>query len=868
MKRIVRKFAVGISLLLMMSATAVIFSNADRTPLLATGDTIVGEDTDGSIRPQANVNKTRDEAVAWCKAQIGLPGKDYDGAYGVQCVDLIRYYTSWLGKDLGIAAGDGGADNYATQSIPTSHYTRYGNDTVPQPGDIFVWKRNTYGAGSVGHVGVIYEVGSNYYKYIDYSGSTHRGALGTTKKDGRQNFTKIIRPNFKVAEVTPTGAPIPGGDRIIPDGDYIIANAGGAGKSDIYYLDIEGSAIPAPDDRNVALWIASPDAIGIEDAWTITYNGGYYNIRQKGTNMCLDLYKNNKARGTNVQVYHDNSADPQKWVISSNERNGYRIQAKSSGFSVDLASGTLERTNNIRVWSANDSDAESWLFIPYKPSQPISNGRYILLSAIASGWTMDVSGNSGDIPDGTNVQLWADAAGISQWNSFDFTALSNGYYKVIHAASGKALTVAGGSAAKGTNIALYGYSGSLSQQWAIKKNDYGYVLISRNSGMALDVSGGVLQSGTNIAQYRYNGGKNQAWSFVKAEYTVNYNANGGAGAPSSQKKYYNTNLVLAGTQPTRDGYIFTGWATTNNATSATYQPGGNYNANADITLYAVWSALPSAPTNVQAVPSSTTSITVSWDAVNGASGYQVWRRSSATGSFTSLGTYTTTSKVSTGLESGKIYYYKVRAYKLVNGVKYYGSFSSVVCMTTKVAKPENVKAVSASATSVKITWDAVSGATGYQVCRATSENGSYSILGYYTTTSKISKSLTTGTKYFYKVRAYKEVNGEKYFGAYADVVSAIPKPSKPSNVKATVSSATAVTVSWNEVAGATGYEVYRCETSNGTYVKLGTLTGTSRKCPGLTSGKTYYFKVRAYTTVNGTKVYGNYSSVVSATPKK
>ncbi len=276
---------------------------------------------------------------------------------------------------------------------------------------------------------------------------------------------------------------------------------------------------------------------------------------------------------------------------------------------------------------------------------------------------------------------------------------------------------------------------------------------------------------------------------------------------------------------------------------------------------------PAAPKNVQALPTSTTSITITWDAVSGASGYQVWRGTSATGSFTALGSYTTTSKVSTGLTAGTTYYYKVRAYKLVNGTKYFGSYSSVVSSPTKVAKTANVKAVSASGTSIKVTWDTVQGATGYQVWRGESATGSFTALGSYTTNSKVSTGLTPNKTYYYKVRAFNEVNGTRYYGAYSDIVSANPKLATPSGVKAAVSSATAVTVSWNKVTGATGYEVWRCETSNGTYVKLGSLTETTRKCPGLTTGKTYYFKVRAYVTVNGTKYYSSYSSVVSATPK-
>lgn len=72
-------------------------------------------------------------------------------------------------------------------------------------------------------------------------------------------------------------------------------------------------------------------------------------------------------------------------------------------------------------------------------------------------------------------------------------------------------------------------------------------------------------------------------------YTVSYNANGGSGAPASQTKTKDITLTLSGTKPTRSGYTFLGWATSSSATSASYQPGGSYTANASVTLYAVWS---------------------------------------------------------------------------------------------------------------------------------------------------------------------------------------------------------------------------------------------------------------------------------------
>ena len=78
---------------------------------------------------------------------------------------------------------------------------------------------------------------------------------------------------------------------------------------------------------------------------------------------------------------------------------------------------------------------------------------------------------------------------------------------------------------------------------------------------------------------------------AKTSYAVTYNANGGSGAPSSQTKWYNENLTLSATTPTRTGYKFLGWATSSTATSASYQPSASYTSNAALSLYAVWKPL-------------------------------------------------------------------------------------------------------------------------------------------------------------------------------------------------------------------------------------------------------------------------------------
>lgn len=76
-----------------------------------------------------------------------------------------------------------------------------------------------------------------------------------------------------------------------------------------------------------------------------------------------------------------------------------------------------------------------------------------------------------------------------------------------------------------------------------------------------------------------------------------------------------------------------------------------------------------------------------------------------------------------------------------------------------------------------------------------------------------------------------------------------------------------VAVSWKKVTGATGYQVQRAASKSGKYTTVKTTSAASYTNTGLTAKKTYYYKVRAYKTINGVKYYGKWSSVKSATTK-
>jgi lactocepin len=188
------------------------------------------------------------------------------------------------------------------------------------------------------------------------------------------------------------------------------------------------------------------------------------------------------------------------------------------------------------------------------------------------------------------------------------------------------------------------------------------------------------------------------------------------------------------------------------------------------------------------------------------------------------------------------------------------------------AAPTSLKAVSSDYNKLTVSWAKVSGATGYEVYRATSKTGKYSKVATIKSGGTVryaDSKLATGQTYYYKVLAYRTVEGKKLISPYSSIVSGKPVLKAPTGLKTVSSDYNKLTVSWAKVSGATGYEVYRATSKTGKYSKVATIKsgGTVRYADSkLTTGKTYYYKVLAYRTEKGKKQAGPYSKIVSGKP--
>ncbi|MCB6993457.1 S8 family serine peptidase [bacterium 210820-DFI.6.37] len=167
-------------------------------------------------------------------------------------------------------------------------------------------------------------------------------------------------------------------------------------------------------------------------------------------------------------------------------------------------------------------------------------------------------------------------------------------------------------------------------------------------------------------------------------------------------------------------------------------------------------------------------------------------------------------------------------------------------------------AASATYKSVKLKWKSIPNADGYDIYR----NGKKikgDVSG--TATSWTNTGLKTGTKYSYKIKAYYKVGNKKEYCGFSSVKSAKPAL-KAASVK-TKKGKGKITLTWSKVSGATGYTVYRYSASKKKYVKKKTLKKRTYIDKNVKKGKKYSYKVRAYRTVGGKKIYGPYSKKVS-----
>ena len=239
---------------------------------------------------------------------------------------------------------------------------------------------------------------------------------------------------------------------------------------------------------------------------------------------------------------------------------------------------------------------------------------------------------------------------------------------------------------------------------------------------------------------------------------------------------------------------------------------------------------------------SDTSISLKWTKAADVEEYHIYRASSAGGEYVEIGTSDTNTYKDTGLAFNKSYYYKVSASNSAGT----GLMSSCFKAAT-VSVPSKVTGLVQTGKvkdTVTISWTGNSDADSYNIYRASSAGGKYTLSGTSKKNSFTDSGLKVKTAYYYKVEAVNGAGtGEKSDALKAETIS---ETGKVTGIVRTARTRSTITFKWTADENAEGYYVYRSNAYNGTYSRIATVTSNTYKDTGRTAGRSYYYKIKAY----------------------
>lgn len=304
----------------------------------------------------------------------------------------------------------------------------------------------------------------------------------------------------------------------------------------------------------------------------------------------------------------------QTYTVSYNPNGGYNApssQTKVHGVTLTLSSAVPYRNNYEFVgWSASSSATTA----TYTAGGGYTDNASVTLYAVwrykPATYTVTFDANGGTNAPSSQTKTYGVALTLTTAIPTRANYLFAGWSKDRNATS--ASYTAGGSYTDNASVTLYAVWVYSPESYTVRYDANGGAGApssqSKTYGVPLTLStvkpirvgyeflGWATSKNATTSEYapgeRYTDEASvtfyAVWRYVPKTYTVSYDANGGSNAPGTQTKTENVALTLASTIPAREGYTFRGWATSPTATTADYQPGGSYTANAAVTLYAVW----------------------------------------------------------------------------------------------------------------------------------------------------------------------------------------------------------------------------------------------------------------------------------------
>ena len=249
----------------------------------------------------------------------------------------------------------------------------------------------------------------------------------------------------------------------------------------------------------------------------------------------------------------------------------------------------------------------------------------------------------------------------------------------------------------------------------------------------------------------------------------------------------------------------------------------------------------SAPSTLSTTNVTSTSATLSWAAVSGATNYSAQYRPSGSTTWISAGSTSGTSLAISGLTASTTYSWSVKSDC--------SAYSSEVNFTTTgtgpvgCSSPAGLTTTSITQTSATIGWGAVTGATSYTVQYKPSSSATWNSIDASGTTTTLS-GLTAGSSYDWQVKA----DCSPYSSPLSFITTATNPPlacPTPGSLSESNITSTTARLNWAASTNAVSYSVRIRQSGTGKWTNYNNVTGTFVNVSGLKRARQYEWVIQA-----------------------
>ena len=200
---------------------------------------------------------------------------------------------------------------------------------------------------------------------------------------------------------------------------------------------------------------------------------------------------------------------------------------------------------------------------------------------------------------------------------------------------------------------------------------------------------------------------------------------------------------------------------------------------------------PDVTTSFTSSSRQTGSLKLNWKSVSGADGYCIYKKNNNTGEIyvrKIVEGGSTVSYQDDGLYPGESQYYRIAAYKELSENKVLGDYTELTTYTIPMYV-DDFRVENKTDKAIRVAWNQIEGISGYKVERKLSTDSSYKVIATVSGSNNlqfVDRNLTSGAKYNYRIRTYKNINGSTVYSAYKSITGSTFSQTDINNIKSEI----------------------------------------------------------------------------------